>query len=121
LAADNYHDFIVWFSSYHKVLVEKTPLCGRKRMQYLERRAGDKLSLVVPYTQRSRRLVWNVGVILIGVGDRWDGVMQARLNSSPTLTQKVTVHSEFLRMHFQPFGSTPTTLSQAERGKSHVT
>jgi len=30
-------------------------------------------------------------------------------------------HSKFLRLHFQPFGSSPTTLSRAERGTSHVT
>jgi len=30
-------------------------------------------------------------------------------------------YSKFLRLHFQPYGSTPTTLSRAERGTSHVT
>ena len=33
----------------------------------------------------------------------------------------LNTHSKFLRLHFQPFDSTPTTLSQAERGTSHVT
>jgi len=30
-------------------------------------------------------------------------------------------HSKFLRLHFEHFGSTPTTLSRAERGTSRIT
>ena len=33
----------------------------------------------------------------------------------------LTIHSKFFRLHFQPFGSTSTTLSRAERGTSHKT
>jgi len=33
----------------------------------------------------------------------------------------IFAHSTFIRLHFQPLGSTPTTLSQTERGTSHVT
>jgi len=33
----------------------------------------------------------------------------------------ISMHSNYLRLHFQPFGSTPTTLSLAERGTSLVT
>jgi len=32
-----------------------------------------------------------------------------------------TLHSKFLRLHFELFGLTPTTLSRAERGTSHIT
>jgi len=31
------------------------------------------------------------------------------------------VYTKFLRLYFEPFGSTPTMLSQAERGTSHIT
>jgi len=33
----------------------------------------------------------------------------------------LNLYSKFLRLHFQPFGSTPTTLSQAERQRSEPT
>jgi len=31
------------------------------------------------------------------------------------LLDKSSIHSKFLRLHFEPFGSTPTTLGRAER------
>ena len=49
------------------------------------------------------------------------GLKQSRIVGLVTLESLLSVHSKILRLHFQPFGSTPTTLSRAERGASHVT
>jgi len=48
-------------------------------------------------------------------GDTWCRVAPSAYGRCSVDQKLAQTHSKFLRLHFQPFGSTPTTLSPAER------
>jgi len=58
---------------------------------------------------------------IVSIGTRtkrstaWKTIKKAQVRLSPRSHRSDGLHSKFLRLHFQPNGSTPTTLSRAER------